>query len=136
MKTKISLLLTIFFMSLFAGCEKEDEYSSESQISWVTSPTITYSYSSGVLSGCIIFRSFTVNNNKAGIIKITASTTKSEKSCEYNVEPGERYKVVIGTKIIKPYGGSTVIVNSPSLSEPWKIGFTKGEVSVRSIFIK
>lgn len=137
---RLSSIITIFSVSilfLFAAnkCEKEEDSISGPQILWATKITTTYSYSGGTLSGFNTYKEFSVINNKSGEIKIKASTGKSEKSCVYNVEPGESYEVVIGTRIINSTGTSELTVSSPNASESFSVNFNDREVTVSSVVV-
>lgn len=128
------LLVLIIFISL-TGCDSCEKYSDGPEIAWLTGTYITYNYRSGVLSGFTANVKFEVIDNTSGEIQMTAEYEGQGKSCTGLVEPGKVYKAVIVCGISSTQKAGEVIVDCPTVSEPFKIS-TDVKTGVSSISIK
>lgn len=125
----ISLLLLT--MTGFLSCEK---YSNGPEIDWIFGTTITYNYSSGVLAGFTAYVKFEVIDGSSGDIKMTAEYDGEGKSCTAFVRPGSTYKAVVVCGISSTPKNSAVIIDCPTVAEPYKIS-TDVKTGVSSIKI-
>ncbi|MFC1785409.1 hypothetical protein ACFL0J_07280, partial [Candidatus Neomarinimicrobiota bacterium] len=118
---------------LCLSCEdkkNDDDNSSGNNISisWRSSNTCTYSYSSGILSGQNCYVGFTVNSG-SGNLKIEAKVTigeGNEKSVEKEVVKGEDYIIVVpikfsGTKNCAPGAVTNAVEITAGNSQAYKI---------------
>ncbi len=128
-----SLLLSLLLLVMigFTSCEP---YSNGPEIGWVTGTNITYNYRSGVLSGFTANIKFEVIDGTSGDIKMTAEYDGKGKSCTAFVTSGKEYKVVVVCGISSTPKSGAVIVDCPTVSEPYKIN-TDVKTGVSSISI-
>lgn len=111
-------LFVLIYLAAFTSCEK---YADGPEIEWMSGTYITYNYRSGVLSGFTANIKFEVIDNTSGEIEMTAEYEGQGKSCTGFVEPGKEYKVVVVCGITATEKDSHVIVDCPTVSEPYKI---------------
>jgi hypothetical protein len=114
------LFILLIFISL-TPCTSCEKYADGPEIEWLSGTYITYNYRSGVLSGFTANIKFEVIDNASGEIEMTAEYEGQGKSCTGFVEPGKEYKVVVVCGITATEKDSYVIVDCPTVSEPYKI---------------
>jgi len=132
-QTKILLTLLIA-ISLFS-CVSCEKYANGPSIEWITGSSITYNYRSGVIAGFTAHIKFRVSDNTSGEIKMTADYGGQGKSCTGFVEPGKEYKAVIVCSISSTPQNGKVIVDCPTVPEPYTIS-TDVKTGVSSISIQ
>lgn len=128
------LLVFLIFLTL-TGCQSCEKYSDGPEIAWLTGSSITYNYRSGVLSGFTAHIKFTVIDDTSGDIQITAKYNDQGKSCTAFVEPGKEYKAVVVCGISSTQVDGKVIVDCPTVSEPYTIS-TDVKTGVASVTIE
>ena len=111
-------LFVLIYLAAFTSCEK---YADGPEIEWLTGTYLTYNYSHGVLSGFTANIKFEVIDNTSGEIQMTAEYEGQGKSCTGFVEPEKVYKVVVVCGISSTQKDGEVIVDCPTVSEPYKI---------------
>lgn len=123
MKTHVNArhLLTVLTLIMLTGCTSCEKYSDGPEIAWLTGTYISYNYRSGVLSGFTANIKFEVIDNTSGEIEMTAKYEGQGKSCTGLVEPGKIYKAVVVCGISSAQKNGDVIVDCPTVSEPFKI---------------
>lgn len=126
-------ILLIALLFLVTGCP--DPFEDGPEITWLSGTYITYNYRSGVLSGFTANIKFEVIDNTSGDIQMTAEYEGQGKSCTGFVEPGKVYKAVIVCGISSTQKNGAVIVDCPTVSEPFKISVDV-KTGVSSISIK
>jgi len=114
------LFILLIFISL-TGCTSCEKYSDGPEIAWLSGTYITYNYRSGVLSGFTANIKFEVIDDTSGEIQMTAEYEDQGQSCTGYVEPGKVYKAVIVCGISSTQKNGEVIVDCPTVSEPFKI---------------
>jgi hypothetical protein len=137
MKTKKIFRYLQFFLILLtvAGCTNScEKYSNGPEIEWLVGTRITYNYRSGVLAGFTAHIKFEVIDGTSGDIQISAEYDGEGKSCTAFVSPGPTYEAVVVCGISSTPRNSAVIVDSPTVAEPYKIS-TDVKTGVASIEI-
>ncbi|HOO67047.1 MAG: hypothetical protein H6545_05635 [Bacteroidales bacterium] len=132
-QTKILLILLIA-ISLFS-CVSCEKFANGPSIEWITGSSIIYNYRSGVIAGFTAHIKFRVSDNTSGEIKMTAEYEGQGKSCTGFVEPGKDYKAVVVCGISSTQQNGKVIVDCPTVSEPYTIS-TDVKTGVSSISIQ
>ena len=133
MKTKIIKdILLIALLFLVTGCPNPFEDGSE--IEWMTGTYISYNYRMGVLSGFTANIKFEVIDNTSGEIQMKAEYEGQGQSCTSFVEAGKVYKAVVVCGISSTQKNGEVIVDCPTVAEPYKIS-TDVKTGVSSISI-
>ena len=136
MNIKMIRSLIVPFMSLLilTGVSSCESYDNGPEIEWLTGTTITYNYRSGVLSGFTANVKFHVIDGTSGEIKMTAEYDGEGKSCTEYVVPDQEYKVVVVCGISSTQRSGAVIIDCPTVAEPYKIT-TDVKTGVSSISI-
>lgn len=127
------LLISLLLLTM-AGLSSCEKYGNGPEIDWIVGTTITYNYRSGVLAGFTAYVKFEVIDDTSGDIKMTAEYDGDGKSCTAFVKPGSTYKAVVVCGISSTLRNSAVIVDCPTVAEPYKIS-TDVKTSVSSIEI-
>ncbi len=134
MKLLRPLLIFIFLLSIIGLTSCPNPYNFGPEIEWLTGTYITYNYRSGVLAGFTANIKFEVIDGTSGDIKMTAEYDDVGKSCTAFVTSGKVYKTVVVCGISSTPKNSAVIVDCPTVSEPYKIN-TDVKTGVSSISI-
>ncbi len=134
-KHKNTLLLGALASILLLLCTSCEKYADGPEIAWLTGSSITYNYRSGVIAGFTAHIKFEVTDNTSGEIQITARYDGEGKSCTGYVEPGKEYKAVVVCGISSTPVEGKVIVDSPTVSDPYTIE-TDVKTGVASISIE
>lgn len=114
-------LLPLLFLFIVLGSSSCERYSNGPEIEWIFGTAITYNYNQGVLSGFTANIKFHVIDDTSGEIKVTAEYDGEGKSCTGYVVPGQEYKVVVVCGISSTQRNGAVIVDCPTVAEPYKI---------------
>ncbi|MGC9342764.1 MAG: hypothetical protein ACP5E3_08695 [Bacteroidales bacterium] len=114
------LLLPLVLLAIigFTSCEK---YGNGPEIEWLIGSSLTYTYSHGVISGFTANIKFHVIDGTSGEIKMTAEYDGQGKSCTGYVVPNQEYKAVVVCGIGSTPKSSAVIIDCPTVAEPYKI---------------
>ena len=129
------LLLPLLFLSVVLGGSFCERYSNGPEIQWLIGTNITYNYRSGVIAGFTANIKFEVIDGTSGDIRMTAEYDGEGKSCTAFVTPGKQYKAVVVCGISATPKNSAVIIDCPTVSEPYKIT-TDVKTGVASITIE
>ncbi|MDT8402528.1 MAG: hypothetical protein RQ743_12605 [Bacteroidales bacterium] len=115
------LVLPLVFISILLGSSFCEKYGNGPEIEWLIGSSLTYTYSHGVISGFTANIKFHVIDGTSGEIKMTAEYDGQGKSCTGYVVPNQEYKAVVVCGIGSTPKNSAVIIDCPTVAEPYKI---------------
>lgn len=130
---KLKLVLLVLLVVVSVSCK--DDYK-DIEFSWVGNPRAGYTYSFGVPSSWYWRRNFIIGGDDHANVKMTASGTDSQETCEQLVETGVSYEVSVSGGITSTKQSSSVFLKSPCfddirivksdrITKVWKISIKK-----------
>lgn len=137
MKIKSTLkpiIITSLLVMMLGLTSCPDPYSFGPEIEWLIGSSLTYNYNHGVICGFTAHIKFHVTDGSSGDIRMTAEYDGEGKSCTGFVTSGKEYKAVIVCGIGSTPRNGAVIIDCPTVDEPYKIS-TDVKTGVASIEI-
>ena len=112
---KLKLVLLLVLLVIVAVSCKDDY--KDIELSWVGNPQAGYTYSFGVPSNWYWKCNFVISGDDPANVKMTASGTDSQETCEQFVEPGVLYEVSVYGGITSTKQSSSVFLKSPCFDD-------------------